>query len=86
MLKLSMKKLGTPDSDPPSVDGTGGVSIDGDTGFAFALGPGFAGGCAAGELPWAWVTAVRGCDRCVRTSGTGTGVVSVVVVVPVIVV
>lgn len=41
MLKLSMKKLGTPAIEPPSVDGSGGVSEEGNTAsaFAFALGP-----------------------------------------------
>ena len=34
MLKLSMKKLGTPDSDPPSDEGSGGVSDDGDSPFS----------------------------------------------------
>ena len=82
MLKLSMKKLGTPDSDPPSVDGSGGVSADGDTGFA----PGrlLVGRCAAGVLAWTWAS-VGGCACCRRTSGTGGGVVASLVVVVVVV-
>lgn len=64
MLKLSMKKLGTPDSEPPSVEGSGGVSADGDTAvaFKFVLAPGVAGGCPFSwwALPWTWVTTVGG--------------------------
>ncbi len=30
-----MKKLGTFESDPPSVEGSGGVSAEGDTALAF---------------------------------------------------
>jgi hypothetical protein len=44
MLKLSMKKLGTPDSEPVSVEGSGGVSADGDTAFSFAPPPDSASG------------------------------------------
>jgi hypothetical protein len=42
MLKLSMKKLGTPEIDPPSVEGSGGVSDEGDMAFVLDLGPGLA--------------------------------------------
>lgn len=44
MLKLSMKKLGTPDSDPPSVEGSGGVSEDGDTASVAPFAPVLADG------------------------------------------
>jgi hypothetical protein len=46
-----MKKLGTPDSEPPSVEGRGGVSADGDTAFLFESVPGFGGDCEVGVLP-----------------------------------
>jgi hypothetical protein len=88
MEKLSMKKLGTPESDPPRVEGNGGVSAEGEIAFPFA------GACApasplagcfpeglAGDGPSRpWTTAVGCWDRCVRTSGAGTVVVSVVAV------
>ncbi|HWX88072.1 MAG TPA: hypothetical protein VNX67_07855 [Solirubrobacteraceae bacterium] len=54
-----MKKLGTPESDPPSVEGRGGVSADGETDFVFDGAPAFVfpgapdfrGGFAAEEPP-----------------------------------
>ena len=87
MLKLSMKKLGTPDTEPPSVDGKGGVSADGGSGLAFAFvpAPDFVWVRADGLLGWPRVTTVGGWDCCARTSGAGTIVVSVVVVVLVVV-
>jgi hypothetical protein len=85
-----MKKLGRFDSDPPNVEGSGGVNAEGDTAFepafpfllAFVLG--FVEGRVVVALPWTWVTAVRGCGCWVRTSGAGTVVVaSLPVLVPV---
>jgi hypothetical protein len=67
-----MKKLGTFESDPPSVEGSGGVSAEGDTALLFLPVMALDGGCVVDGLPWAWVTVVRGCERCVRTSGAGT--------------
>jgi hypothetical protein len=86
MLKLLMKKLGTPASEPPSVEGRGGVSADGDMAFVLALAPEPVGGdcaCSVWALPRTRV-AVRGCRRRARTSGAGTVVVSVVAVVVVV--
>lgn len=73
-----MKKLGTFESDPPSVEGSGGVSAEGDTALVFL--PFLPvvvldGGSVEDGLPWACMTVVRGCERCVRTSGAGTVVV-----------
>jgi hypothetical protein len=82
MLKLSMKKLGTPVIEPPSAEGSGGVSEEGDTPltFGFALGP--EPGCpVAVEVPLCDGATVRRWRRCVRTSGAGTTVVVSVVVV-----
>jgi hypothetical protein len=91
MLKLLMKKLGTPDSDPPSVEGSGGVSDDGGTPFFVLFTPAGAGAYEVGFGLWTWVTAVGGWECCLRTSGAGTVVVSgagvaVVLVVVVLVV
>jgi hypothetical protein len=90
MLKLLMKKLGTPDSDPPSVEGSGGVSAEGATAlalvFVFAVVLVFADMGVAAALPWPWGAAVRGWGRCVRTSGAGTVVVPGLVAVSVVVV
>jgi hypothetical protein len=38
-----MKKLGTPEIEPPNVEGRGGVSEEGDTAFVFVWAAGFAG-------------------------------------------
>src|ERR1700728_2573237 len=83
MLKLSMKKLGTPENEEAlSVAGNGGVIAEGDTAFAPA---GAAGepetvGLACGG------TTVRGWECCVRTSGATGGAGAVVVVGTVVVV
>jgi hypothetical protein len=78
MLKLFMKKLGTPASDPPSAEGNGGVIADGGTALppppparSVAVG-------SAGAPPRAWEPPVRGCVLCLRTIGAGTVVVVVV--------
>jgi hypothetical protein len=88
-----MKKLGRFDSDPPSVEGSGGVSADGDTAFELEPAPVFAPffglleGCVGFVLRWLWGTVVRGCELCARTSGAGTVVVaSLPVLVPVVLV
>jgi hypothetical protein len=86
MLKLLMKKLGTPDSDPPSVEGSGGVSAEGATTLVLAFVFVFADIGVAAALPWTRGAAVRGWGRCVRTSGAGTVVVAGLVAVSVVVV
>jgi hypothetical protein len=51
-----MKKLGTFESDPPSVEGSGGVNVDGDTALAFApflFVAGLEGAGVVDGLPWA---------------------------------
>src|ERR1700733_3154377 len=73
-----MKKLGTFESDPPSVEGSGGVSVEGDAALVFSpFLPIVAldGDCVVDGLLRAWATVVRGCERCARTSGAGTTVV-----------
>jgi hypothetical protein len=84
-----MKKLGTPDSDPPKVEGSGGVSAEGETAcacerasaLASPAAPRFPGGFAFAAPPCPRATTVGCCGRCARTSGAGAVVVSVVVVV-----
>jgi hypothetical protein len=72
-----MKKLGTPPSTPPSVEGSGGVSAKGATALALELAtPGCAGADVDGALPRRWLTAVRGWGCRARTSGAGAVVVS----------
>lgn len=79
MLKLSMKKLGTPENeDALNVEGSGGVSADGETALAPVLA--FPGRWATGALVREG-TIVWGWERCVRTSGAGVVVASVVGVV-----
>jgi hypothetical protein len=85
MLKLLMKKLGTPENDDAlSVEGSGGVNADGVT--AFVTAGAWAARRAAGAFACEGTTVARGWERCVRTSGAGAGAVSVVVVVVVVVV
>jgi hypothetical protein len=83
MLKLSMKKLGTPEREPPKVEGNGGVSADGDTAFAFAPAADFVIDCPffLCAPPCAWVASVRGGGCCARACGAGTVVTSACVVV-----
>ncbi|MGA9875946.1 MAG: hypothetical protein WBQ21_09060 [Solirubrobacteraceae bacterium] len=78
MLKLLMKKLGTPAKDEAlSVEGSGGVSAEG--GAALGVFLVFVG--AETEVVGAGTcTTVRGWGRWVRTSGCGCGGASVVVV------
>jgi hypothetical protein len=78
MLKLLMKKLGTPANDDAlSVEGSGGVSAEG--GAAFAPFSALVGAETAEVGAGTWTT-VRGWGRWVRTSGCGAGSASAVVV------
>ncbi|HEV7936815.1 MAG TPA: hypothetical protein VGP18_02185 [Solirubrobacteraceae bacterium] len=74
-----MKKLGTFENDPPSVEGSGGVSAEGATALAPAplllvFVARDRSGVDDGPIRVWWMV-VRGCERCVRTSGAGTVVV-----------